>query len=205
MSREVFKLLQEMNIKDVTTQIVLQCAPVISGLKFSNLLTIEANQLRDVEWMIEQTDISGYVLLQTKNKAYILLYEEQELQAYLNQPEVKHFLERFHYENTSLDTVLVEFQSRYAKYMKEKSDFPHEMGVLLGYPIEDVEGFVCNNGKNSLYTGYWKVYENIQEKKKIFYKYECVKETMLQLLASGLKLEEIFYIYNSDSKEILVM
>lgn len=46
-------------------------------------------------------------------------------------------------------------------YQTIQEDFPHEMGILLGYPVEDVEGFIINNGKNELYTGYWKVYDNL--------------------------------------------
>ena len=46
--------------------------------------------------------------------------------------------------------------------------FPHEIGVLLGYPAEDVKGFVVNEGKNYLYSGYWKVYGDLSEAKQLF-------------------------------------
>ncbi len=38
--------------------------------------------------------------------------------------------------------------------MNQGKQFPHEMGLLLGYPVEDVVGFMENNGKNYLYSGY---------------------------------------------------
>ena len=38
--------------------------------------------------------------------------------------------------------------------MEEKGAFPHEIGLLLGYPVEDVLGFIRYQGKNYLYTGY---------------------------------------------------
>ena len=47
---------------------------------------------------------------------------------------------------------------RYRAYMNGSKIFPHEMGLLLGYPVEDVTGFMVHGGKNSLYSGYWKVY-----------------------------------------------
>ena len=39
-----------------------------------------------------------------------------------------------------------------------KGDFPHEIGVFLGYPLADVIGFIQNRGKNFTACGYWKVY-----------------------------------------------
>ncbi len=39
-------------------------------------------------------------------------------------------------------------------------DFPHEVGLFLGYPVEDVIGFIENKGKNCLCCGCWKCYSN---------------------------------------------
>ncbi len=39
-----------------------------------------------------------------------------------------------------------------------EEDFPHEIGVFLGYPLADVIGFIQNRGKNFTACGYWKVY-----------------------------------------------
>ena len=56
-------------------------------------------------------------------------------------------------------------------------------------------GFIVNEGKNFLCTGYWKVYKNANEKQKIFRKYEMVRETMIHLISHGLRIEEIIDIY----------
>ena len=39
-----------------------------------------------------------------------------------------------------------------------EGEFPHEIGVFLGYPLADVIGFIQNRGKNFTACGYWKVY-----------------------------------------------
>jgi hypothetical protein len=49
--------------------------------------------------------------------------------------------------------------------------FPHEIGLFLGYPPEDVQGFIQNRGGGSLATGYWKVYGNVREAKRTFQKF----------------------------------
>lgn len=40
MSQETWEILCEMEADDVELQLALQCAPLITGLKISNLLTI---------------------------------------------------------------------------------------------------------------------------------------------------------------------
>ncbi|MDY5271294.1 MAG: DUF3793 family protein [Tractidigestivibacter sp.] len=35
---------------------------------------------------------------------------------------------------------------------------PHELGVLLGYPVRDVRGFMCDGGRGAVACGRWKVY-----------------------------------------------
>lgn len=70
-------------------------------------------------------------------------------------------------------------------YMNTGTDFPHEMGLLLGYPIEDVEGFIKNKGENYLYAGYWKVYKDVEQKKLLFDAYESAKEGLVLLVGHG--------------------
>lgn len=70
------------------------------------------------------------------------------------------------------------------------------MGIVLGYPVEDVEGFIKNEGRNFLYSGYWKVYENIEEKKRIFRKFEKARDSLMVLFANGINVKDIINIYN---------
>ena len=78
--------------------------------------------------------------------------------------------------------------------------FPHEMGLLLGYPAEDVKGFVENEGKNFLYSGYWKVYADVEEKRRLFQKFENAKETVIQLLSYGVGIQDILDIYKDENE-----
>ena len=54
--------------------------------------------------------------------------------------------------------------------------FPHEIGLFLGYPSEDVEGFICNGAKNAKCVGTWKVYGDENAAKRKFEQYkQCTK------------------------------
>lgn len=63
--------------------------------------------------------------------------------------------------------------------------FPHEIGVFLGYPLQDVKGFIENNGRNSKYTGLWKVYGDKAASIRMFEKYRKCFSVYSDLWRSG--------------------
>jgi hypothetical protein len=95
------------------------------------------------------------------------------------------------YEQSELEDILIEFAQRFQSYMEQRGKFPHEMGLLLEYPIEDVVGFIHHQGKNCLYSGYWKVYGNLQQALHTFELYKQAKEQMLRMVAHGVSMERI--------------
>ena len=48
MSKEVFQLVGEMDREDLQTQLALQCAPLLMGIKMSNLLIVPNRNMLDV-------------------------------------------------------------------------------------------------------------------------------------------------------------
>lgn len=200
MSQEVFELVQGMDLKSIETQIALQCAPLISGLKVSNLLIISAEDEALVRVILRRSGISFFRLLRTGEKVTFLLFRKNPLEAYLKQQEVEVMLAEAGYAELSLGNILSTFQKRYAHYMSAGGRFPHEMGLLLGYPAEDVKGFVENEGKNFLYSGYWKVYADVEEKRRLFQKFENAKETVIQLLSYGVGIQDILDIYKDENE-----
>lgn len=196
MTQEIFEIVREMDLKNIETQLALQCAPLLTGLKISNLLIIPSENEGLVRAFVRKTGISCYRLLRSKEKITFLLYRRMQLEAFLRKDSAKKILKEQGYENLTLGGILACFQMRYQAYRDGKLAFPHEMGILLGYPIEDVSGFINHKGKNYLYSGYWKVYGNMQEKIALFQQYQKAKERLIQLLASGIKMEEILAQYS---------
>ena len=47
-------------------------------------------------------------------------------------------------------------------------EFPHEIGIFLGYPLADVVGFIEHQGHDYVYCGYWKVYGDLRSAVKSF-------------------------------------
>lgn len=105
----------------------------------------------------------------------------------LKQSGVFELLESYGYESCDINICLKNLKCRFL----EDSCFPHEIGVFLGYPLEDVKGFIANKGKNCESCGMWKVYCNKEEKHKMFRKLEKCKEVYLQVFHEGRELSRM--------------
>lgn len=201
MSQEIFEIVRGMDLKKAETQMAIQCAPLIAGRKPSNLLIVEEADLCNVKKILQKTGISFYILLTMNGKVTLLLYQQEQFAAFLANLDSMEFLKKQGYKSDAISGILAEFQVRYEAHRRWQAKFPHEMGVLLGYPIEDVIGFVENQGKKFLYCGYWKVYANLPAKLKIFKDYEDVRETIIQLLSNGVSLTDVIEIYQEETQK----
>lgn len=81
---------------------------------------------------------------------------------------------------TSLDALLAHLTQRFAM---EK--LPHEIGFFLGYPYEDVEGFVRHRGRKFRFCGCWKVYGDPRAAAKLFARYRRCTRRCVWLRRSG--------------------
>lgn len=190
MSREVLEIVEKMDKKELKTQLALQCAPLLTGIKLSNLLTVARDHAEDVERLFRDTDITVHTLYRTEHRITLLLFREKELLAYLNRKEVKETMKLFGYQTLRLIDIFEKLCARYQKYMSDHQSFPHELGLLLGYPVEDVVGFIENEGRNYLYSGYWKVYGNVTRARSTFERYNAAREEAIRLISAGMEITE---------------
>lgn len=197
MSFDIVDIIKEMDAHSVPLQLALQCAPVISGIKISNLLTIPVKNLKELSAVLKKTELSFRILYPGRERLVILIYREAELREYLERDEVREFIYSCGYETSDISKIFPIFVKRYMRYMELKRDFPHELGLLLGYPIEDVEGFIENHGKNFLHSGYWKVYKDAEHKIRLFKNYERVQTEIVRLLYEGLGITDIITNYSN--------
>lgn len=185
MSREMRYLIMKLDMRELNSQLAFQCAPVLMGYKISNLLMIEREKVHQVSQLFSRTELSCKLLMVSGEKAAFLIYREEELFSYLKEPGVREMMEIFGYDRYDLEPILEEFSARYTEYVEADGKFPHEMGLLLGYPVDDVAGFIQNEGENFLYSGYWKVYTNLSEALEHFERYDQAKETAIRMVFEG--------------------
>ena len=166
-------------------RVVTQCAPVLKGVKISNLITMKPGGWRKIRAYLKKSRIICIPLYADAEKEVLFLYRYEQLERHLKNREVREFLRSCGYESFEVASVLVRLRRRYRLYAGISKEFPHELGVLLGYPVGDVQGFIDNCGENSLTSRYWKVYQNPKEAEKIFDLYDRVKEQALKEIMCG--------------------
>lgn len=174
-------------------KIAHQCAPVLAGVKPSNMLVLDNKYLRDVVRSLEGTGLSWRCLYAGSEKNIWLLYRKDALEQWVLQKEALDFLNTYNYRETTLDRLLDRFGQRFREYRNNTKEigFPHEMGVFLGYPMADVKGFIENEGKNYLYSGYWKIYADVEATKELFRTYEKVRKVFVEEAGKGKNLWQI--------------
>ncbi len=69
--------------------------------------------------------------------------------------------------------------------------FPHEIGVFLGYPVEDVASFIDCAGAESVSVGQWKVYHNNERAQKQFEVMRRWEDYILERFNTGSSFKEL--------------
>lgn len=178
-------------------QITLQCAPLLAGLKPSNLLILPTGMEEALIAALKKTGVAVYCLSEQAGKEVYLLYKVNELIVYLTEEPVQKLLWELGYTGIGLFSFLQRVSEKYTAHLQEKTAFPHELGLLLGYPVVDVRGFMEHNGKNYHYSGYWKVYGNVQETVRLFGKFGKAKKMAVQWLEKGYSIADIMALYHN--------
>ena len=70
-------------------------------------------------------------------------------------------------------------------------EFPHEIGLFLSYPPEDVAGFIENKARNCKCCGCWKVYGDEEKAKETFRRFRRCTEEYCRLWNNGYSLSQL--------------
>lgn len=178
-------------------QLVRHCSPTLAGFKVGNMVNCtyqDAQELSNrLSLLNEQLNPKGVyiVLLRTKNnKALIYIYRPAKLMKYIENQKVQNFLLSLGYSNLTLKALLNNLRKRL--YMQSFSrEFPHEIGIFLGYPLEDVLGFWAYEGKNALLCGPWKVYGDVCKAQCLFAKHKKCTQVYCERLSLGTPISRL--------------
>ena len=75
--------------------------------------------------------------------------------------------------------------------LRESDEFPHEIGLFLSYPPEDVRGFIENKACRFKCAGLWKVYGDEERAKELFRQYKRCTDRCCALWRAGSGLAQL--------------
>ena len=168
------------------------CAPLLARLKVSNLFSVQfdnydelCDKIDTLNNALNKKDIYIKILKKSdcsQSNYLIFAYRKTKLSERVNEKLIKNFLTKYGYSKCSLlEDYLLVLKNKLISY----DSFPHEIGIFLGYPLNDVKAFIKEKGKNFVACGTWKVYSNKIHYEKVFSVYKKCKEIYTDLYKNG--------------------
>ena len=153
-----------------------QCSPTMAGLKTGNLFACpyenkcELNcNIRKLNMLAVPKGVRIVPLKFSKNRALIYMYRPEKLKADLSNSEAESILKDMDYPTKNAEECIVKLVHR----LEDENSFPHEIGLFLGYPPEDVSGFIEKGARGAKCVGNWCVFG---DEKKALEKFALYKK-----------------------------
>ena len=174
--------------------LITQCAPTLAGIKTGSLFTSpytdrkQLNRdLRRLNRMLRSRGLRVIPLRYSQHRALIYVYRPKGLAADLSSEKTRQILQQIGYESVCANRCVLELIRR----LSLREDFPHEIGLFLGYPPEDVRGFIDNKGAGYKCVGCWKVYGDEQAARETFDRYRRCTNILCSRWQSGVSMEQL--------------
>ena len=170
--------------------IVRHCAPTLANLKTGSLFVCPItdrpsffSSLRSLNELLVPKGLRALPLRIREYSALVYLYRPSRLKKDLEDPAAIKILQDHGY--SCYGKCLPKLIER----IRSSEEFPHEIGLFLGYPPEDVQGFLDHRPCKC--CGCWKVYGDENKAKKTFDLYKKCERVYCQQLARGIDIKRL--------------
>ena len=187
-------LKQSDDCKYLETLIIYHGAPTLQGVKPANLinLRLEGRDIKSLwpcckERLTQELGVQIREIKQSDENLLILVYRPELLLPRFFCRGAQELLARYQYPTQT--PCLEKWLDRLIQRFQEET--PHEVGIFLGYPAQDVCEFIRRSGACSKASGLWKVYGNIGLARRKFRKYQNAVYHAGCLLQQGANLADI--------------
>ena len=157
------------------------CAPSMVGIKSADLFSwpqMEGAELDAYVTALQARGITLRVMRRGGKRMLLLVYRRRCLERRLACPAVRGMLREAGYpEEGGVEALLDVLSTRLSG-----GAFPHEIGLFLGYPPEDVEGFCRCKGQNYKLCGRWKVYGDQEAARRYFQRCDRCRDRLCSRL-----------------------
>lgn len=187
--------IEELGDKDYLLAVAAyHAAPTIERVKPASVVTFSNNRRnlyylwkKYKQYFLNYYGLDFHELKSDSGKAVVLFYDRNLLKDILIDRETMYYLMDFGYSvHMTLEEILDFLKGRFVH------TFPHEIGIFLGFPLEDVKQFIEYPDKSALLYGYWKVFTNVEYAKFKFRLYDRAKLKVMKNILRESDLSEIF-------------
>lgn len=185
------------NAPTLDESLVKHGASTLAGLTTGNLFSVNCRtreelcgELRRCNRRLAAKGLRLLPLRYGESKALLYLYRPALLKRDLDDAEARRLLAELGYAGSTPEEQLLRLIGRLA----EASEFPHEIGLFLGYPPEDVRGFIENKADNYKCVGLWKVYGDVQRAQRRFTQIQKCTDIYQRLWTNTASLERLLVV-----------
>lgn len=173
---------------------IYQCSPTLAGIKTGNLFACSFKNgdelratVRRFNRILVPKGVRMIPLRFENGKAMIYVYRPIRLAADLNAAGARMILSGKAYPIGSPDRCIAELMRR----LKSDEGFPHEIGLFLGYPAEDVDGFIRCKARSFKSVGAWKVYGDVAAAHDEFIKFKECRSAFQEAYSNGQSMDSL--------------
>lgn len=174
--------------------LIRNCSPTMAGLKTGNLFSCdfvsEAEMRQTLRSYNRRLTPKGVRLLPVRyrnGRALIYVYRPTRLAQDLSDGTARKILCSRGYRCENPDACVAQLAER----LRRDEDFPHEIGLFLGYPPEDVHGFIEQGADACKCSGVWRVYSDEERAQRLFAKYRKCTDVYSRKWAEGKSIERL--------------
>ncbi len=162
--------------------VVQNCSPTLAGIKTGSIFscTFESEKamkdsLSSLNRLFKAHGLRALPLKYTDGgRSIVYIYRPELLDQDIAGSHAGRILGRFGYKPGNASACIARLMQRLRD--SKPGTFPHEIGLFLGYPPEDVDGFIQHKAKEFLFCGLWKVYGDVEGAKATFTSYRTCTE-----------------------------
>jgi len=122
-------------------------------------------------------ELNAVLFSDESSSCRLFCYMPERINAICMDHDVRCFLMNMGYKSFDPEDCINTLKQRF-----QRGKCPHEIGIFLGYPLDDVTAFILHEGRNYLINGYWKVYTNAFCALNTFLEYDNARKQMLHIL-----------------------
>ena len=175
-------------------KLIRSCSPTLAGLKTGNIFCVEfedicdlKKDIRSVNKRLREKGIRALPLRIRESRALIYVYRVGRLKKDLCDEAAAKLLAERGYDPHKTSRCI----GCLIRRINLENDFPHEIGLFIGYPPEDVRGFMENNAKECKCVGCWKVYGDETKARRTFAQYKKCKDIYMKKWRDGASIERL--------------
>ncbi len=171
--------------------IIQQASPTLAGLKTGSLFTCPFQSEQQLRKEIEQLNLRlapkgvQVRILRLRRRALLYLYRPEHLKKDFQEQAVAEILQSYGYRTGDAEGCVAKLGEK----IRNSEEFPHEIGLFLGYPAEDVRGFI--EGSECKCVGCWKVYGDEASAQRRFAQFQKCTRVYSSLYQRGRSIERL--------------